>query len=107
MFSRYVCASFNEQQNQQQQREYKQANKQINSKSSTHTHTKHCMFFDNIYFYIAAIPLVLVGLGYWKQNLLLYCNHTPKGSIGSYVYLPSRYNLLFEDIWLRTKDGVR
>lgn len=65
--------------------------------------------FDNIYIYIAvAVPLfAIAGLGYWKQNLILYCNHTPPGSRGSYVYLPSRYNLLFEDVWMRTKDGVR
>lgn len=49
----------------------------------------------------------LIIIAYLNQNLLLYCNYLPKNSQGSYTYLPSRYNLPFEDIYLTTRDGVR
>eukprot|EP01027_Heterolobosea_sp_BB2_P016102 GEZU01022965.1.p1 GENE.GEZU01022965.1~~GEZU01022965.1.p1 ORF type:complete len:186 (-),score=33.34 GEZU01022965.1:6-563(-) len=65
------------------------------------------MLLDNIYFYLAMVPVSLMGLLYWKQNLLLYVTYFPKDSRGKFTYLPSRFNLPFEDIWLRTKDGVK
>jgi fermentation-respiration switch protein FrsA (DUF1100 family) len=61
----------------------------------------------NVYSYIVGIPLFLFLVAYYYQDVLLYVNYLPKGSIGSYEYLPSRYDLPFEDVWLRTSDGVR
>jgi len=65
-------------------------------------------FLSNNYLYIiAAIPICLATLAYYNQNLLLYCNYLPKNSQGTYTYLPSRYNLPFEDVYLTTRDNVR
>ena len=65
-------------------------------------------FLANNYLYIiAAIPICLATLAYYNQNLLLYCNYLPKNSQGTYTYLPSRYNLPFEDVFLTTRDNVR
>jgi len=52
---------------------------------------------------IVPILLVLVA-AYWKQNLLLYNNNDGKES---FIYLPSRYNMPFEEIWLKTRDGIK
>lgn len=68
-------------------------------------YTRQCL--TSGYFYAAAVPVGLLSLAYWKQNILLYINYLPQGSRGSYVYLPSRYNLPFEDVWLITKDKVK
>lgn len=66
-------------------------------------------FITNYYLYIIfiGIPVSLIVTAYLNQNLLLYCNYLPKNSQGSYTYLPSRYNLPFEDVYLSTRDGIR
>eukprot|EP01080_Neovahlkampfia_damariscottae_P008962 gene8962-911_t len=63
--------------------------------------------FQNVYFYIISIPISLAGLIYWKQDMLLYVYYMPSGSRGKHLYLPSRYNLPFEDVYLKTRDGVK
>eukprot|EP00761_Pharyngomonas_kirbyi_P013282 gb/GECH01013309.1/.p1 GENE.gb/GECH01013309.1/~~gb/GECH01013309.1/.p1 ORF type:complete len:291 (+),score=70.32 gb/GECH01013309.1/:1-873(+) len=64
------------------------------------------MFFDNIYFYLAAIPTALAGLLVWKQDLLLYLPYVPQHSREKFTWLPSRFNMPWEDVWLRTADNV-
>jgi hypothetical protein len=61
----------------------------------------------NGYFYLVAVPTLVVSVLYWKQDMLLYVNYLPAGSIGNYVYLPSRFNLPFEDVYITTKDNVK
>ncbi|KAL9652841.1 hypothetical protein ABK040_010873 [Willaertia magna] len=58
------------------------------------------------YWILGSIPFVLLfSLAYYKQDLLLYCNYIPKGQARTLLYLPSRFNLPFEDIYLPTLDG--
>ncbi|EFC36651.1 hypothetical protein NAEGRDRAFT_59950 [Naegleria gruberi] len=58
------------------------------------------------YWLLGSIPfVVLFSLAYYKQNLLLYCNYMPRGQARILEYLPSIFNLPFEDIFLDTLDG--
>lgn len=63
--------------------------------------------FTNIYFYLIGVPLCLATIVYFKQDMMLYVNYMPPNSIGKYIYLPSRFNLPFEDVFLITKDNVK
>ena len=58
------------------------------------------------YWILGSLPIVvLFSLAYYKQNLLLYCNYMPRGQARVLEYLPSIFNLPFEDIYLDTLDG--
>lgn len=55
---------------------------------------------------IPILILIIAFVGWWKQDLIIYTNYFPTDSIGSYTYLPTLYSLKYEDVWLKTEDGV-
>lgn len=59
------------------------------------------IIYSIFFFIIIGILLFLLFL-YIKQDVLLYMNYINK----DIIYLPSRFNLPFDDIYLKTEDGV-
>jgi len=63
-----------------------------------------------IIFLSLAIPIILIIIAiiaWWKQDLIVYVNYFPRDSIGDYAYLPSLFSMKYDDVWIRTEDGVK
>ncbi|KAL0477249.1 hypothetical protein AKO1_005839 [Acrasis kona] len=61
--------------------------------------------FTNYYFYQFVFIVAILVVIYVYQDVALYQNYLPH--VRKYEYLPSRYDLPFEDVWLNAADGVR